>query len=51
MLAALLLGRVARALGRFLGDLLAALERLLAGLLGLGLDVVGDRAELAVLYA
>ena len=49
MLAALLLDGVAGALCGFLCDLLAALERFLAGLFGLGLDVVGDRAELAIL--
>ena len=47
MLAAALLGR----LGGVLGDLLAALERFLAGLLGACDDVVGGGAELLVLDA
>src|SRR5215216_4042529 len=39
----------AHGLRRRLGDVLAALEGLLAGLLGLVLDPIGDRAELLVL--
>src|SRR3712207_8951686 len=38
-----------RSAGDLLGHLLAAVERLLAGLLDLALDLVGDRAELLVL--
>jgi hypothetical protein len=45
------LDRVACTLGRFLDDLLAALERTWPVSLALRLDVVGDRAELAVLHA
>src|SRR4051812_11121461 len=51
VLAALLLDRFARALRCLLRDLLTTLECLLAGVLRLRLDVVGDGPELAVLDA
>src|SRR4051794_6387622 len=51
VLAAALLRRLGRLRGDVLGDLLAALDGLLAGLGRLGLDLVGDRADLLVLDA